>query len=44
MLMYRGQILKQEGNVTYVCFNPEKVLHEKEQNDLFEGNLAIAEE
>ncbi len=44
MNKYRGQILKQEGNVTYVCFNPEKELHEIDEHDQFEGTLALVEE
>lgn len=44
MSMYRGKILKQEGNVTYVCFSPEKEMPKVEEPSNFFGNLAIAEE
>ena len=44
MKAYRGQILKVEGNVTYVCFSTESNILVDEENELTNGSLALAEE
>lgn len=44
MKKYRGQILKQVGNVTYVCFNPKVESHVTEGSTNIESSFALVEE